>query len=133
MTPGAPAPEVIPSSQVKALLGGGACELDSKEWVVANADGRILCTRLADIAWVRAVEGGVELRIGVQTFPLRDTFESWVAKLPAEQFARRGDSLLLNIKRLQPLRAALASAFQRRSTAWVAPSRSGTSPRRGRR
>ena len=88
-------------NQVKSLFDDCDSELDQREWVVANAGGKILCARLADIAWVRAVEGGVELRIGQQSCFVRESFARWQAKLPADRFARRGQAWLVNLKRVQ--------------------------------
>ena len=105
---------------MKALLDGQVAEADKKEWIVVHSGGQLLCTRLADIAWVRAAGEGVELQIGRQSYFVHETFACWEAKLPTDRFARRGTSVLLNVKRLRPLKSALSSVFQRR-TAWATP------------
>ena len=117
-------PEATSSSHVKPLLDGYDSDLNQMEWVVANADGKILCTRLADIAWVRAVGDGVELRIGQQTYLVQESFASWQAKLPAKRFALRGNSLLVNVRRLKRLGAALSAVFPQPRAGWSPPSSS---------
>jgi hypothetical protein len=133
-------PKLPSSSQIKSFLEGNTPEQDQKEWVVTNAGGMILCVRLADIAWVRAVENGVELRIGAHMYRLEDSFASWQAKLPSDRFARRGDLLLVNLQRLWRLDAALRARFRTPSgpaspPATAAISRrnrhDATNPRRG--
>ena len=104
------------SPAVKSILGAPDSEADKREWVVTNANGKILCTRLQDIASVRATATGVELQIGRQTYEVREDFEAWKSRLPADRFVLRGTSLLLNRKRLKSLDAALSSIFERRST-----------------
>jgi DNA-binding LytR/AlgR family response regulator len=94
-------------AKVKALLEGFCPEPRQGEWIVANAGDRMLCLRLSDIDWVRALDDSVELRIGPRTHRLRDSLAVWEAKLPPDRFIRLRDSLIVNRKRIQRTEPAM--------------------------
>ena len=59
--------------------------------------------RLADIAWVAAVNQGVELHIGQRTCLLRVTLAAVAAKLPPDRFLRLNGSTLVNLAHIMEL------------------------------
>jgi hypothetical protein len=110
-------------SEVKSILGAAGSDADKREWVVTNANGKILCTRIQDISSVRATAAGVILRIGHRAYCVNEAFEAWKRRLPADRFALRGDTLLVNRARLEAVGVALSSMFERRRAPLVAAGR----------
>ena len=67
--------------------------------------------RLADIAWVAAVNQGVELHIGQRTCLLRVTLAAVAAKLPPDRFLRLNGSTLVNIAHIRELHPASQGGY----------------------
>ena len=109
-------------AKVKVLLEGFCPEPKQAEWIVVNAGNRMLCLRLSDIAWVRAADDGVELRVGERTHQLRDTLAAWRARLPARRFVRVSDSLIVNLTQIRQSESTASLGSPRRNRASAAPS-----------
>ena len=67
--------------------------------------------RLADIAWVAAVNQGVELHIGQRTCLLRVTLAAVAAKLPPDRFLRLNGSTLVNVAYIRELHPASQGGY----------------------
>jgi two-component system LytT family response regulator len=95
-----------PPQKSEKVLEGFCPEPRLEEQIVVNANGLMLCLRLADIEWLEAGGNCVSLHVGKETHVLRDTLAAVAAKMPAGCFLRINSSTLVNckqIKGLQPM------------------------------
>lgn len=88
-----------------ALLDGFCAEPEQAERIAVRACGGLLFLRLADIDWIEAVGGCVELHAGQESHLLGDTLESLIAKLPPDRFRRTSRSTIVNLNRVEETRA----------------------------
>ena len=101
----------LAAQQPKELLEGFCLEPRQAEHIALSSNGLMIFLRLADIAWVAAVNQGVELHIGQRTCLLRVTLTAVAAKLPTDRFLRLNGSTLVNIAHIRELHPASQGGY----------------------
>jgi two-component system, LytTR family, response regulator len=81
--------------------------LRSPERLAVKSQGRILFLRSSDIDWVEAADNYVNLHVGRETHPLRDTMTSLEKRLPANCFLRISRSTIVNVEQIKELHSML--------------------------
>jgi DNA-binding LytR/AlgR family response regulator len=95
---------LLAQAAASILLEGFCPEPHQAEEIALHCDGLLLFLPLTEIAWVRAVKDGVELRVGADIRRLRLPLEVIAAKLPPGRFLCLSPSLLVNLDQLRPNR-----------------------------
>jgi DNA-binding LytR/AlgR family response regulator len=101
----APLAELEPVKD-QGLLEGFCAEPRPEEQIAVNSNGQMLFLPLADIAWVEAVEHGVEVHAGQATHRLRSNLETVAAKLPRDRFIRISPWTLVNTQQVKDIQPA---------------------------
>ena len=67
--------------------------------------GRVAFVRPAEIDWIQGARNYADLHVGKAVYPLRLTIAALEARLPENKFLRISRSILVNVDRIQEVRA----------------------------
>ena len=87
------------------LLAGAKTEAKSEKRLVVKAAGRVVFLETEDIDWIEAEGNYVRLKVGTESYLMREAIGRIAQKLDPDQFVRIHRSIIVNvhkIKELQP-------------------------------